>query len=610
MHVVATAGHVDHGKSTLVRALTGTDPDRLAEEKRRGLTIDLGFAWTTTESGETVAFVDVPGHERFLGNMLAGLGPAPIVMFVVAADSGWQAQSSDHRDAIAALGISRGLIVVTRADLAPERAEQVVAQARQELAGTGLADARAVVVSASSGSNLGELRCALDELVGTAPRPSDEGRVRLWVDRSFAVKGAGTVVTGTLGAGTIRTGDRLTLLDQGTVREATVRGLHSQDTARDEVGPVSRVAVNLRRVEDVGRSAVLLTPGTFEVAATIDVALTPVGDGGSLHSPMAMQAHNAQVPGEMRVVERATLHVGSADLEVHVRPLGAETARLTSDTRLPWRVGDRAILRDPGSRRLWSVQVLDVDPLPLARRGAAGRRGQALASDDLATTRLRSRVADRVEAFARLGLEAPGDAVRHGDWYVDAETMEAWRTRLTEAVRAHHAQAALSAGVPVAEAVRALGLPDHLPAALGQELVPVLAEQALFAVTDGRVHDPASAGLGPAEAGVAAVEDKLRVSPFVAPESRELDALGLGSTELAAAARLGRLLRLPDEVVLLPDAPARAMRVLAGLEQPFTMSQARAALGTTRRVAVPLLEHLDARGWTRRVDGSLRQVVR
>ena len=235
--------------------------------------------------------------------------------------------------------------------------------------------------------------------------------MRLWGDRAFSVSGAGTVVTGTLGTGTIRTGDRLTLLDRGVVREVTVRGLHSQDTARDEVGPVSRVAVNLRRVEDVGRSAVLLTPGAFEVAATIDVALTPVGDGGSLHSPMAMQAHNAQVPGEMRVVARATLHVGSADLEVHVRPLGAETARLTSDTRLPWRVGDRAILRDPGSRRLWSVQVLDVAPLPLVRRGAAGRRGQALASDDLATTRLRSRVADRVEAFARLGLEAPGDAL-------------------------------------------------------------------------------------------------------------------------------------------------------------------------------------------------------
>lgn len=608
--VLATAGHVDHGKSTLVRAVTGRDPDRLREERERGLTIQLGYAWTTLPSGAEVAFVDVPGHQRFVGTMLSGLGPAPAVVFVVAADQGWQAQSSEHLAAVEALGITDGLLVITRCDLADDDARtRVRDEATRRLDEVGFT-APVVEVSAVTGQGMDELRTALDDLATRLPEPDPVAPVRLWGDRAFSVSGAGTVVTGTLGTGTIRTGDRLTLLDQGTVREATVRGLHSQDTARDEVGPVSRVAVNLRRVEDVGRSAVLLTPGAFEVAATIDVALTPVGDGGSLHSPMAMQAHNAQVPGEMRVVEQATLHVGSADLEVHVRPLGAETARLTSDTRLPWRVGDRAILRDPGSRRLWSVQVLDVGPLPLARRGAAGRRGQALASDDLATTRLRSRVADRVEAFARLGLGAPGDAVRHGDWYVDAETMEAWRTRLTEAVRAHHAQAALSAGVPVAEAARALGLPDHLPAALGQELVPVLAEQALFAVTDGRVHDPASDGLGPAEAGVAAVEDKLRVSPFVAPESRELDALGLGSTELAAAARLGRLLRLPDEVVLLPDAPARAMRVLAGLEQPFTMSQARAALGTTRRVAVPLLEHLDARGWTRRVDGSLRQVVR
>lgn len=608
--VLATAGHVDHGKSTLVRALTGRDPDRLREERERGLTIQLGYAWTTLPSGAEVAFVDVPGHQRFVGTMLSGLGPAPAVVFVVAADQGWQAQSSEHLAAVQALGITQGLLAITRCELTDDGARtRVRDEATRRLGEVGL-EAPAVEVSAVTGQGMDELRTALDDLAARLPEPDPVAPVRLWGDRAFSVSGAGTVVTGTLATGTVRTGDRLTLLDQGTVREVTVRGLHSQDTARAEVGPVSRVAVNLRRVEDVGRSAVLLTPDAFELAATIDVALTPVGDGRSLHSPTAMQTRNAHLPGEMRVVERATLHVGSADLEVHVRPLDAEHARLTADARLPWRVGDRAILRDPGSRRLWSVQVLDVAPLPLVRRGAAGRRGQALASGDLAATRLRSRVADRVEVVARLGLEAPSGAVRHGDWYVDAETMEVWRTRLTETVRAHHAQDALTAGVPLAEVARALGLPDHLSAALGQELVPALADRARLAVSDGRVHDPASAGLGPAEAGVAAVEDKLRVSPFVAPESRELDALGLGSTELAAAARLGRLLRLPDEVVLLPDAPARAMRVLAGLEQPFTLSQARQALGTTRRVAVPLLEHLDARGWTRRVDGSLRQVVR
>ena len=158
MFVVATAGHVDHGKSTLVRALTGIEPDRWAEERRRGLTIDLGFAWTTLPSGRNVAFVDVPGHERFLGNMLAGLGPAPVVLFVVAADAGWQAQSDDHRDAIAALGITRGLVVLTRSDLAaPERIAQTLTETRAGLADTGLAEAPAVTVSATRGTGLTQM---------------------------------------------------------------------------------------------------------------------------------------------------------------------------------------------------------------------------------------------------------------------------------------------------------------------------------------------------------------------------------------------------------------------------------------------------------------------
>ena len=209
--VVATAGHVDHGKSTLVRALTGIEPDRLAEERRRGLTIDLGFAWTMLPSGREVSFVDVPGHERFLGTMLAGLGPAPIVCFVVAADEGWQAQSSDHRDAVAALGIDQGLLVITRADLAPARIEQVTAEARTELAGTGLAEAPAVAVSAVTGEGLEELREQLDAVLARAREPSATQPVRLWVDRAFSLAGTGTVVTGTLPAGTLHREDRLAL---------------------------------------------------------------------------------------------------------------------------------------------------------------------------------------------------------------------------------------------------------------------------------------------------------------------------------------------------------------------------------------------------------------
>jgi selenocysteine-specific elongation factor len=221
VHVLATAGHVDHGKSTLVRALTGMEPDRYAEERRRGLTLDLGFAWTSMDD-EVLAFVDVPGHERFVTTMLAGVGSVPAVVFVVAADGGWMPQSQEHLDALDALGVRHGLLVVTRCDLADPAA--VTRQAREAVSGTGLRDVDAVAVSAVTGQGMDALRTALARLVRSLPAPDVGASVRLWVDRSFTVRGAGTVVTGTLPAGTIRVGDRLHLPGR---RPVGVRGLQS-----------------------------------------------------------------------------------------------------------------------------------------------------------------------------------------------------------------------------------------------------------------------------------------------------------------------------------------------------------------------------------------------
>ncbi len=210
MHVVTTAGHVDHGKSTLVRALTGMEPDRWAEERRRGMTIDLGFTWTTLPTGSTVAFIDVPGHERFVPNMLAGVGPVPAVMFVVAADEGWMPQSREHLEA---LDVRHGLLVVTRSDLMdPELARE---EALEHLASSSLGRVCAVCVSGVTGSRLDTLRTALSELVATLPAPDVEADVRLWVDRAFTIRGAGTVVTGTLAGGTIHVGDELELVPGG-----------------------------------------------------------------------------------------------------------------------------------------------------------------------------------------------------------------------------------------------------------------------------------------------------------------------------------------------------------------------------------------------------------
>ncbi|RKQ36812.1 selenocysteine-specific translation elongation factor [Kocuria tytonis] len=601
MHVVATAGHVDHGKSTLVRALTGIEPDRWDEEKKRGLTIDLGFAWTELPSGRHVAFVDVPGHERFLGNMLAGVGPAPVVVFVVAADEGWQAQSGDHRDAVAALGITNGLIVVTKADRAPDRVAAVAAQARAELAATGLGDAPAVAVSAQEGTGLDEFRAALDAVLSRAPAPDPRARIRLWIDRAFTISGAGTVVTGTLTAGTLRTGDRMTMRGPTGEQHVTVRSLQSQNTSVQEIGPTNRVAVNLRGTgrDGIHRGDVLLSPDAWPTTDVLEVRR----DRG---------APFTEVPEELVV------HAGTAGVGARIRPLDEDHARLQLEHPLTLVPGDRLVLRYPGARVVvGGARVLDVDPPALDRRGAAAREAERLAAipdrgDPVAETVKHGAVSAR--RLELLGLPttppatagspgAPEVVVAHG-WWIHEPRLRQWAADLRAAMAAAHDRDPLAPGLSRGAARSVLGEP-------GAHVLDTVVERARLEDREGYLALPGrSTGLGAAETAVARLEARLRSRPFAAPEAHELAALQLGPRELATAQRLGRLLRLPGDVVLLPTAPALAMRELARLPQPFTTSQARQAWDTTRRVAIPLLEHLDAKGWTRREDGSNRSIVR
>ncbi len=572
------------------------EPDRWEEERRRGLTIDLGFAWTTLASGREVAFVDVPGHQRFLANTLAGLGPAPVVCFVVAADDGWQAQSSDHRDALAALGIRHGLIVITRADRAPDRAAAVLAQARHELAGTGLADAPGVILSAVDGTGLTELRATLDRVLGQLPAPERTARVRLWVDRSFTITGAGTVVTGTLAAGTVARGDRLELLGADQRQSVVTRGLQSRGRPYPTLGPVARVALNLRGVsrDVIHRGHALVTPDAWPSTGTVDVRRTT---GGSL----------TEAPAQLVV------HVGTAAVPARLRPFDDDHGRLTLDRRLPLVLGDRLVLRDPGGHRvLGGALVLDADPPVLRRRGDGTRRAAFLSGMNAAGdvgAEVARRGAVRESHLRRLGLLSSPDAIPAGvrvldGWWVHGATYDAWRQRLRTAVEELHTRDPLAEGLSRGAASYLLVLPD-------ESLLDAVARDAGLEQRGGHIR-VAGAGddLGPAEAAVAELEGRLSAEPFHAPEVDDLSALKLSGRELAAAERAGRVLRLRDGVVLLPTAPALAMRELARLDQPFTTSQARQALGTTRRVAIPLLEHLDARGWTRRLDAGHREVVR
>ncbi|ALL78116.1 translation elongation factor [Pseudonocardia sp. EC080610-09] len=598
MHVLCTAGHVDHGKSTLVRALTGMEPDRYAEERRRGMTIDLGFAWTTlTGPGgpATVAFVDVPGHERFVTTMLAGAGPVPAALFVVAADEGWMPQSGEHADALAAAGITRGLLVVTRTDLLDP--ELALDDARAGLAARGLGGWPAVAVSAATGDGLDTLRAALVELVAALPPAAPDGAARLWVDRAFTVRGSGTVVTGTLGSGTVRTGDELELDGADGRHVVTVRAVQELGAPVDAAGAVARVALNLRGVprDRVRRGDVLLARGAWPVTTEADVRLHGVGGP----------------PPELTSPTGLTLHAGSAAVPVRVRPLGDDVVRIRPEHPLPLRIGDRAVLRDPGAHRIVAgVTVLDPAPPPLRRRGAARRRAGELAAatgvpDAAAELARRGAVpaADLVrwgvpgDAVAALGTRVPGAA----GWLLDPAAADAAVTALERAVAAHDASDPLDPGLPLAAARREAGLPDAglVEAALARAAEPRLV------VRDGRVRPAADAG--PPEhvlAAAAALRADLAARPFTAPKADRLAGLGLGQRELAALERAGELLRLTPDVVLLPDAPERALEVLRGLGEEFTASTARQALGTSRRVVVPLLELLGRTGRTVRTPSG------
>jgi selenocysteine-specific elongation factor len=588
VHVVATAGHVDHGKSTLVRALTGMEPDRWAEERRRGLTIDLGFAWADIPGAGDVAFVDVPGHERFIGNMLAGVGAVPAVLFVVAADGGWMPQSSEHLAAIDALGVADGVLAVTRCDLADPR--PVASRALAELRGSSLGEVPWVAVSGRTGGGMDELRREIAGLVARLPDPQPAADVRLWVDRSFTVRGAGTVVTGTLAAGTLRTHEELELMPSG--RRVRARRLETLGRRVEQVAGTARVAVNLRGVErsEVGRGMALVSPGRWLTSDLIDVRVPADGLVGQL-----------------------VVHVGAAAIPARVRRLGASAARLTLAERLPLRVGDRLLLRDPGDRSVVGADVLDVRPPRLSRRGAAAARAAVLASVPARPDAMRELAQRRLIAVDQLramgadvsALDGAAAARVVGKWAIDREHWAHLRESLVSVVDAHRQEAPLESG-PSAEAVRrALNLPDR-------RLVDALvADLATLATSDGRVvrvHGWPADLPAPVRAAVDVVRAELAASPFAAPEAPRLAELGLGASELAAAIRAGELVRIADGIYLLADAEQRAAAVLATLDQPFTLSAARQAMATSRRVAVPLLEHLDRRGVTVRVDERLRRV--
>ncbi|WP_344281040.1 GTP-binding protein, partial [Actinomadura napierensis] len=343
MQVVATAGHHGHGKSALVRALTGMEPEEPG-------------AWTELPSGRRLAFVDVPGHERSVPAMLAGVGAVPAVLFAVAADEGWMPQSQEHLDALAALGVRAGVLAVTRSDVADPKL--ALRQARDRLAGTALRGVEAVAVSSVTGTGLDELAAALDRLAGRLPVPDPDAPVRLWLEHAFTA-GRQSVVTGTLAAGRIAVGDELLLMPEG--RRVRVRTIGSTGGPRESATGVSRVVLTLRDAGRVAAGMALVTPDRWSLTTCVDVR-TRFGAASG------------------RLARRMTLHIGAAAVPVRLRPLGPDTARLTLNARLALHIGDTALLRDPERRAIAGVSVLDVRPPTLVRRDAGAARARELAT--------------------------------------------------------------------------------------------------------------------------------------------------------------------------------------------------------------------------------------
>jgi selenocysteine-specific elongation factor len=565
MRVIATAGHVDHGKSTLVWGLTGTDPDRLAEEKRRGLTIDLGFAFTTLPSGQEVGFVDVPGHGRLVKNMLTGVSAVDACLFVIAATEGWKAQSEEHLRILELLGIAGGVVAVTKVGLVDDDdRELALLEIADQLRGSFLEWAEVVPVDVPAGIGVDALRAALDRLVALTPPAPDRGRPRLWADRSFAIRGAGTIVTGTLIGGRLALNDEL-LIEPGH-HPARVRGLQTHHQRLVTASPGRRLAINLSGVahREVTRGQALVRPGQWHLTSVIDASLRvlssvphPVSDRGAF-----------------------AVYVGSGDFPVRLRVIGGHhqiepgesgQARMWLRGRVPLPLlpGDRYVLRELGrGETVGGGEILDVEPMLPPRQAAPTR----------STGRV---VAERgwidVDHLERLtGERLPPTVDR---WVMAPATLDQLRRHVAEALRAAGSTGiALASLSDIERAVVATGLPG-------------------VTVTADRVMESSAVSAELSDAATRTLAE-LDASPWSPPALSPADRGALRELERAGLAMQVGELWFSSAAV--DEAAAVLAEMLAEHPEGVTASEAREALATTRKYVMPLLAHLDATGMTRR----------
>jgi selenocysteine-specific elongation factor len=628
MHVIGTAGHVDHGKSTLVLALTGIDPDRLREEKEREMTIDLGFAWLTLPNGESVGIVDVPGHRDFIENMLAGVGGIDAALFVVAADEGVMPQTREHLAILDLLGVDKGVVALTKTDVAESAGwvELVSADVSETLEGTVLEGAPIIPVSARTGQGLDELTTALEDVLAHAEPRRDRGRPRLPIDRVFTISGFGTVVTGTLADGSFEIGQEVEIQPKGL--KARVRGLQTHKEKVERAMPGSRVAMNLSGVgkAELARGDVVTTPGWLHDTVLVDVQLRYLPT-----APRPLR-HNAQLK----------FFCGAAEAMTRVRLLGQDQlqpgetgwAQLRLKDPVALVKGDRFIVRRPSPpTTVGGGIVVDAHPgrrhrrfrpeviarLETLARGSPAeillqtleRRGPTPSRDLLSSSGLGDAAAealaqllDEGQAIVLNGQEAGS---KKQDWISGSQIIvsHGWWSNLVEQLSrqlsAHHQDFPLKTGMG-REALRS-GI--RLDAKVFNAAMTRAAAEGLVVEEGSIVRSPShQVQLNPdQQRRVDALLAEFRHQPFTTPSYKE-SASAVGEEVLGVMVAQGDLVQVSPEVLFLPEIYEKMVaRVRAHIEQEgsITLAQVRDTFQTSRKYAQGLLEHLDEIGVTKRV---------
>ena len=613
MYVIGTSGHVDHGKSTLVKALTNIDPDRLPEEKEREMTVDLGFAWLTLPSGREVSIVDVPGHERFIKNMLAGVGAIDLALLIVAADESVMPQTREHVAILDLLQISRGLVVITKTDLVDEElVELVKAEVEDTLAGTSFAGAPMIGVSAHTGAGLEDLKLAIDGILDQTQTRPDLGRPRLPIDRCFSISGFGTVVTGTLIDGAIATGQEVELEPSGV--RCRIRGLQSHKSKIDYTNPGVRLAVNLSGISrsDISRGEILTIPGWLRPTRRLDARLRMVKGA----------------PHPLRHNEGVTFHLFTSETTARVRLLDADRlaagaegwVQVLLDDPIPVVKGDYFVIRS-AEDTLGGGQVVDPNPRRRHRRFDTDVIERLMMLDQGTGEDILISVADQWgpctlstlsqranlpanEVLERISqLAASGDVVVLGEPAADNDAVvysrQGWaglKNKALVSLQSYHNQYPLRRGAPAQEIRSRLGLSQPVY----QRVLSRLAQEGHLVEEGQQLRLPDhQVALTPAqEQQASAYLQALEKEPYSPPTEQPI-----APELLNALLDQGKVVKVNDSVVFAAAAYQDMLdQIINHLKDrgSITVAEARTMFNSSRKYVLPLLEYLDQQRVTRR----------